>query len=443
MAKLKLKEKMSYGLGDAANNLTFSMVSTYLLIFYTDVFGITAAAVGTLFLVARIFDAFTDPMMGALIDRYGKNGENGRFRPYLKWAGFPLVILAVLLFTTPDLSDSGKLAYAYVTYILFGMAYTAVNIPYGSLASVMTRDPVERSSLASFRGLGQQVGMFVVGVLIVPMIALFPSQQIGYPVVIAIIGVLALIFYYLAYRNTKERIQPNKSVKPEKMSWKMISRTLKNGPFMALSLMSFFILSAMLLNQAVALYFFTYNLENEMLFPVYNMINIASLFVIIPLIPTFTKRFGKKNVTLCGFLIGFIAFGGLFLLPTTPVIVIFLLWLGMQGIMIPNILVWAFISDVIDYGEWKTGVRQEGTTYSLYSFMRKLSQAIAGWGAAMGLALIGYVPNVAQSPETLFGFKIIMALLPAIACVICFIIFKYGYLLDDEKFKKISADLSA
>ncbi|MCL7748575.1 MFS transporter [Halalkalibacter sp. MEB205] len=139
----------------------------------------------------------------------------------------------------------------------------------------------------------------------------------------------------------------------------------------------------------------------------------------------------------------FHCFWWIVLLPTTPVIVIFLLWLGMQGIMVPNILVWAFISDVIDYGEWKTGVRQEGTTYSLYSFMRKLSQAIAGWGAAMGLALIGYVPNVAQSPETLFGFKVIMALLPAIACVICFIIFKYGYLLDDEKFRKISADLSA
>ncbi|MGJ9383566.1 glycoside-pentoside-hexuronide (GPH):cation symporter [Salipaludibacillus sp. CF4.18] len=441
--KLGLKEKMSYGMGDAANNLTFSMVTTYLLVFYTDVFGISAAAVGTLFLVARVWDAFTDPMMGTVVDRYGRNNPNGRFRPYMKWGGIPLVVIAVFLFSTPDLTYEGKLVYAYVTYILFGMAYTAINIPYGSLASVMTRDPVDRSSLASFRGLGSMIGVFVVGVLVIPMVALFPSQQIGFPFVMGIIGVFALVAYYLTFRNTKERIKPVASARPEKMNIKMLTRTLKNGPFLALSFMSFFVLLAMLINQSVGLYFFTYYLENEMLFPIYNMLNIPSTILLVIFIPKLTKKFGKKKLTLFGFLLGAAAFGALFMMPPTPVTVLLFLWIGMLGIMIPNILVWAFISDVIDYGEWKTGFRQEGTTYSLYSFMRKLSQAVAGWAAGMGLTLIGYVPNVAQTPETLTGLMVMMVLLPAIACLICFIIFKFGYLLDDKTFEKVSADLAA
>ncbi|MFC3039350.1 glycoside-pentoside-hexuronide (GPH):cation symporter [Virgibacillus xinjiangensis] len=441
--KVSLKEKFSYGLGDTANNLTFSMVTTYLLVFYTDVFGISAAAVGTLFLVARIWDAINDPLMGSVIDRFGSNNPKGRFRPYMKWAGIPVVVMAVLLFITPDLSESGKLVYAYVTYILFGMAYTAVNIPYGSLASVITRDPVERSSLASFRGLGSQIGMFSIGILVVPLVALFPSEKIGYPAVVAIFGVIALILYYLTYKNTKERIKPVQSAKPEKMSFQMVTRILRNGPFLSLSLMSFFILMAMLINQSVGLYFFTYNLDNPFLFSVYNMLNIVSVVLLVVFIPKLTKILGKKTLTLVGFLVGAAAMGLLFILPSTPFTVLPLLWLGMLGINIPNMLVWAFISDVIDYGEWQTGVRQEGTTYSLYSFMRKLSQAVAGFVGGIGLSLIGYVPNAEQTPGTLTGIEVLMVLVPAISCIICFIIFKYGYKLNDKMFEQINEDLAA
>ncbi|UJL46975.1 glycoside-pentoside-hexuronide (GPH):cation symporter [Virgibacillus sp. NKC19-16] len=440
---LGFKEKLSYGLGDTANNLTFSMITTYLLVFYTDVFGISAAAVATLFLVARIWDAINDPIMGSIVDRFGKNNKHGQFRPYMKWAGVPVVIMAVLVFITPDLSESGKLIYAYVTYILFGMAYTLINIPYGSLASVMTRDPVDRSSLASFRGLGSQIGVFSIGILVVPMVALFPSDQIGYPAVVGMFGVIALILYFLAYKNTKERIKPVKSANPEKMNLKMFTRILTNGPFLALSFMSFFILLAMLVNQSVGLYFFTYNLGNEFLFSVYNMLNIGSVVLLVIFIPKLTAKYGKKAITLAGLLIGAVAMGVLFILPTTPITALLFLWVGMLGISIPNMLVWAFISDVIDYGEWKTGVRQEGTTYSMYSFMRKLSQAIAGFAGATGLAIIGYVPNVVQTAETLIGIEVMMMLIPAIACIICFAIFKWGYKLNDKMFAQISADLEA
>ncbi|GAB3045676.1 glycoside-pentoside-hexuronide (GPH):cation symporter [Virgibacillus ainsalahensis] len=441
--KLGFKEKLSYGLGDTANNLTFSMVTTYLLVFYTDVFGISAAAVATLFLVARIWDAINDPLMGSIIDRFGKTNKKGRFRPYMKWAGIPVVVMAVLVFFTPDLSESGKLVYAYVTYILFGMAYTAVNIPYGSLASVITRNPVDRSALASFRGLGGQIGVFSVGILVVPLVALFPSEQIGYPAVVAIFGVIAVVLYYLTYRNTKERIKPVDSAKPEKMNIQMVTRIMKNGPFLSLSFMSFFILMAMLINQSVGLYFFTYNLDNPFLFSVYNMLNIVSVILLVVFIPKLTAKFGKKTLTLIGFVIGAGAMALLFILPATPATVLPLLWLGMLGINIPNMLVWAFISDVIDYGEWSSGIRQEGTTYSLYSFMRKLSQAVAGFVGGIGLSIIGYVPNAVQTPDTLIGIKVMMVLVPAISCIICFIIFKYGYKLNDKMFEQINADLAA
>ena len=323
------------------------------------------------------------------------------------------------------------------------MAYTFINIPYGSLASVMTRDSGQRSSLASFRGLGSMIGIFVVGVVVIPAVNLFPSQQIGYPAVMAIIGLIAITFYLLAYKNTKERIKPVQNKRPEKMSFSTFTRILKNGPFIALTLMSFFMLLAMLLNQSVGLYFFKYNLENEALFAVYNIVNIGLMLIMIMFIPRLTNKFGKKKVTLAGFALGFAAYGILFFLPTGPTTFIIFACLGMLGIMIPNTLVWAYISDVIDYGEWKTGVRQEGTTYSMYSFMRKLSQAVAGWGAGIGLTLIGYVPNSIQTPEAIFGIKAMMMLLPAISCVICFLIFKFGYFLDEERFEKISTDLSA
>ncbi|MRH43231.1 MFS transporter [Aquibacillus halophilus] len=441
-SRLNFKEKISYGLGDAANNLTFSMVTTYLLVFYTDVFGITAAAVGILFLVARIWDAINDPIMGTLVDRVNTGNPKGKFRPYLKWAGIPLVVIAVVMFITPDLSESGKLVYAYVTYILFGMAYTFINIPYGSLASVMTRDPVERSSLASFRGLGSMIGIFVVGSLVIPAVNLFPTQKIGFPAVMAIIGVLAIVFYYIAYRNTRERIRPTRHKNPEKISFNMVTRTLKNGPFLALSFMSFFTLLSMLLNQSVGLYFFKYNLDNEGMFAVYNLVNMSLMIILILFIPKLTAKIGKKALTLIGFTISVIFYAILFFIPLTTFTFILFACLGMLGIVIPNTLVWAFVSDVIDYGEWKTGVRQEGTTYSMYSFMRKLSQAVAGWGAGMGLTLIGYVPNVMQTPDTLIGIKAMMVLIPAISGIICFVIFKFGYKLDDNTFKQISEDLA-
>ncbi|WP_156291807.1 glycoside-pentoside-hexuronide (GPH):cation symporter [Oceanobacillus salinisoli] len=443
MEKLGMKEKLSYGLGDAANNLAFSMVTTYLMVFYTDVFGIAAVAVGTLFLVARIIDAFTDTFMGVIIDRFGGNNPNGRFRPYLKWAGIPLVVMSVLLFLSPDLSDGGKLVYAYVTYILFGMAYTAINIPYGSLASVMTRDSEDRAALSSFRGLGSMIGMFAVGVLVVPMVNLFPTPQIGYPAVVAVMGVIALVFYYITYRNTKERIKPIQSAKPEKINLEMITRILKNGPFLALCGMSFFVLAAMWINQSVGMYYFTYVLENEMLFPIFNMVNIIAMIVIIMFLPKLSAKFGKKNVALFGFLLGTVAFSLLFIVPIHEVTVILLLVAGMAGVTIPNMLMWAFVSDVIDYGEWTSGIRQEGTTYSMYSFMRKVSQAVAGFVGATGLTLIGYVPNVAQTADTVLGIEILMVLLPAIACLISFVIFKFGYHLSDAKVVEIATDLDA
>ncbi|RKQ32283.1 glycoside-pentoside-hexuronide (GPH):cation symporter [Oceanobacillus halophilus] len=441
--KLSMKEKLSYGLGDTANNLAFSMVSTYLLVFYTDVFGIAAAVVATLFLVARILDAFTDTMMGVIIDRFGGNNPNGRFRPYLKWAGIPLVVMSVLLFLSPDLSDGGKIVYAYVTYILFGMAYTVINIPYGSMASVMTRDSGDRAALSSFRGLGSMVGIFFVGVGVVPLVNLFSSPQIGYPAVVAMMGVIALIFYYITYRNTKERIKPVASAKPEKINMQMITRIIKNGPFLALCGMTFFVLSAMLINQSVGMYYFKYVLDNEMLFPVFNALNIGATVVIVMLLPKLSKKFGKKNVSLFGFALATVAFALLFVVPISEMTVLPLLVLGMMGITIPNMLMWAFISDVIDYGEWKSGIRQEGTTYSLYSFLRKVSQAIAGFVGAMGLTIIGYVPNAVQTADTILGLEVLMVLLPAIACVVSFIIFKFGYTLSDEKLEEIAADLDA
>ena len=206
--KLSIKEKVGYGLGDFAANTVFQTVMIFLLFFYTDIFGIPAAAVGTLFLLARIWDAVNDPLMGAVADR--TKSKYGRFRPWIKWTAIPFGVLAVLMFTTPDLSVNGKIIYAYVTYILMMMIYTANNIPYGALSGVMTSDSVERTSLNSYRFvLGQSAALMVQGATL-PLIAFFGmgDKALGYQLTMALFALIAIGMFYVTFYTTKERIIP-------------------------------------------------------------------------------------------------------------------------------------------------------------------------------------------------------------------------------------------
>ena len=206
--KLSIKEKVGYGLGDFAANIVFQTVMIFLMYYYTDIFGIPAAAVGTLFLVSRIWDAINDPMMGAVADR--TKSKYGKFRPWVKWTAIPFGIMAVLMFTTPDFSVQGKIIYAYITYIGMMMIYTANNIPYGALSGVMTADSVERTSLNSYRFVLGQSAALMVQALTLPLIAFFGAgnKAAGYQMTMGLFAIIAIGMFYVTFYSTKERIEP-------------------------------------------------------------------------------------------------------------------------------------------------------------------------------------------------------------------------------------------
>ncbi|MGG3467207.1 glycoside-pentoside-hexuronide (GPH):cation symporter [Neobacillus pocheonensis] len=439
--KLTLKEKVSYGLGDVGNGFMFDMGQLYLLKFYTDVLGISAYWGGLVFLISKIFDAFADSSVGAFVDRR-KIGKRGKFRPFILFGSIPLAVMTVISFIAPDFSSTGKIVFAFVTYMLFGLAYSFVNIPYGSLAASMTQDSVDRASLGSFRAIGSQFAMLVSGMTVIPIVAHFPNQKIGFAVGIGVMAVIGTIFHYICYRNTSENIVREPKADNEKIPMsRLFKLLLSNRPLIALCFVCLFMVAGSNLRTAVQLYYLQYNLNNPGLITMLSFTSVGIAVIGSFFIPTLVKRFGKKKTFIIGLLIGVVADAANFVLPASVPTFLALLSIGSLGLSFALGLPWVMVADTIDYHEWKTGERTEGVVYSSYSFFRKLAQALAGFIPGVALGLIGYVPNVQQTANTLLGIKGLMFLAPAlfnlIACAILIVV----YNLTDEKYKKIVEEL--
>lgn len=440
--KLSLKEKISYGMGDLGNGFMFDLGQIYLLKFFTDVAGIPATAAGGIFLASKLFAAIVDPIVGSSID-YRKVGARGKFRPYLVLGSILLAILTVFTFLSPNLSSTGKLIYAYVSYMLWGVGYSFVNIPYGSLGSVMTQDARDRTSLASWRQTGSLAALFITSVVVMPMILWFPNTKIGYPVVMAIMSLLGILSFLFTYRNCKERYVAQHKPK-EKLSFRTVIKTfVSNKPLLTLVLMTIFTISAYNLKSAMLVYYAQYNLGNIKLMAYMNFIIIGSSFLGVILLPKLVKLFGKKHTAMIGLGISVAADAINFFMPNNIYLFTILASIAFIGISIPNGITWAFVSDIIDYGEWSEGERKEGTTYSLFNFSRKLAQSLSGFLSGIGLGLIGYVPNVAQKASTLMGIKGLLLLYPTVALTIAILILGSMYKLTDKKHAEIIQDLKA
>jgi glycoside/pentoside/hexuronide:cation symporter, GPH family len=441
--KISLKEKVSYGFGDFGNGFLFDLGQLYLLKFLTDVAGIPAAAAGIIFLVSKLFNAVMDPLVGSSID-YRKNvGKRGKFRPYLLFGSVILAIITVFLFITPDVSTTGKLIYAYAIYMIWGVAYSFTNIPYGSLGAAITQNTSDRTSLATFRQIGSLGALLVTSVIVMPIIVQFENPKVGYPVAMAIMSIIGILGFYICYRNTKERVIVKEAPK-EKLSVKSIIKTFTtNKPLLTLVLMTIFTISAYNIKSALLIYFAQYNLGNVTLVANMSFIIIGSSFLGVILMPKLVARFGKKHTAMLGFAICIVADLVNFFIPTNIYSFTILSAIAFIGISIPNGITWAFVSDIIDYGHWVSGERKEATTYSLFNFSRKLAQSLAGFLSGIGLTLIGYVPNVAQSAGTLLGIKGLLTLYPAVALTISLLIIGLMYKLTDEKHAEVMKDLDA
>jgi sugar (glycoside-pentoside-hexuronide) transporter len=438
--RLTWTEKLGYGLGDFGSNMVWGMSITFLLYFYTDVFGISAAAAGTLLLVARIFDAMLDPIMGLITERVTTRW--GKFRPYLLFGTPVLGILLVLTFTTPHLGYDGRLFYAYVTYISLGVVYTVVNLPYGALATTMTQEPDDRNALSVYRSFGARTGDgLLVGLATTPLvIALGRGDDAqGFQLTALIYALVGSAALWFTFSTCRERYVAPGALK---LSVRRFADVLRhNGPFFLLFVSFLFFVSAVFTRNSATVYYMTYNVQRpELLGPLLATGTITSL-IGIPFSQHLARRVGKRNTFIFGLSGWALCSVAMYLTPYAAVRILFAWYaLGYVAFGLSFGLFWSLIADTVEYGEWKTGTRAEGGIYSIASFLLKLCSAVAGIVPAMVLSLSGYVPKAIQSQAALDGIRWIMTVLPAVFSLMAIIPLML-YRLNEALFVRIVADL--
>lgn len=442
-APLKWTSIVGYGLGDAANNFAFSMGLLFLLNYYTDVAGISAAAAGTMLVAVRFYDAAMDLVAGRVIDRARVSTRWGRFRPYLLWGSLPLLLINVAVFSVPAAWSAGeKLAYAYVTYALLGTAYSFVNIPYGSLASVMTQRPRERSLLSAARTLMAMGSVVVLALLLGPLLrsASGDALQARLSTITLILAGVGMLFYFVCFKTTREVI----AREVEHPKWKDSLSTLRaNRPLQMLCLVALCVLIGASSMGASAIYFARYVLgDTKHFLTIILTTTIFGTLVSVPLVAMLVGRFGKQRTFQLGAAVAAIAHLLLCFVPASSLAgVLGTLAVGSAGSMLAMIVMWALESDTVEYGEWRSGMRIEGMNYSVFSLTRKCGQALGGSTPAFLLAGSAYVPNLAvQTPDVLRLIQHGVALVPAAAFGAAFLIMMF-YPLSDRRFLELIEEI--
>lgn len=441
-----MQDKVGYMLGDVGSCLLFNFIGSYLLVFYTDVFGISAAAVGTLMALSRVWDAINDPMMGVIVDKR-KRTKDGKFRPYLKYMGIPLGIFTILTFLViPNMPQGMKLPYAYITYIGFGMAYTAINIPYGSLASVMTNDPVQRTELSTWRNISSIFAMIPLMVL-TPKLVFDASGAVspkGFLIAAALYVIIANIGYRLCYKMTTERIINEVKEDAPKASLGETLKTLgKNKALIGLILSSLGTLTAMFLPNALNAYLFKDYFQAPGLLSLAGLLPMVGTFLAIPVTGKLVAKFGKKNIAIYSGIVSIAAYVVLVFFPTkNPMLYIALITVSGFGTALYGMIVWALVGDVIDYQEYLSGKREEGIVYATYSLSRKLVQAIVGSIGGFALAAIGYQSGAAtQAPEVAESIRTIITVVPLIGFIFGTVCLKFVYNLSNKTLNEVNEEL--
>jgi len=454
-SRIPFREKVGYSFGDAAANFVFQTMLIFQLGFYTDVFGISAAAAGTLLLVGRFWDAVFDPFMGVVADR--TETRWGKFRPWVLWSAVPFAVIFVLAFTTPDFSSTGKLVYAYITYILLMTIYSVNNLPYSALNGVMTGDVNERTSLSQYRFFFAMTASFIVQGFTLPMVAKLGGgdKAQGWQLTIGVFALLAIVFFVITFLSTRERVHPDPKQKSSPRQ--DFADLLKNRPWISMFVLTLFLFITLALWGSAMFYYFTYYVDKEALFAflqsvglvaspageggmwhslldTFGLIALAdrsnvssvgfSLFNMCGQLVTIigvlcskalAVRFGKKTVFLVGLFFTTV-FTVLFIMPTAgDVGTIFMLNILKSLAYGPTIpLLWAMMGDVADFAEWKTRRRATGVVFAGIVFALKaglgLGGAICGWF----LAMYGYAPNVAQTEHALLGIRMTGSIYPAL-----------------------------
>lgn len=427
--RLRTSQYFGYAAGDVANNLAFSMSSMFLLIYYTDVVGMSAATVGTLLLLIRAFDAFADLFAGRVVDRTSTRW--GKFRPFLLFGSLPLLLLNVAIFTVPDLGDTGKVVYAYVSYAIFGLAYSLVNIPYGSLATAMTQDPVERSKLASFRVVGSNMAILLLAVVVSPQIQGAGDLQRSLTLTTLALVVLGTALYLLTFFTTREQVERDEA----SVGLRDTAQTVRqNKALISLCLSGLMFLTGWFSLQTVAVFYARDVLGNTDLYIVLTIVQTVGVFLAATFVPHLVRLIGKKRAYQLFGVVAIASGIGVALapasIPAIAIAVFGVLGVGLGGV---NTLMFALAADTVDYGEWKTGHRTEGASYSVFSFTRKIGQGVGAALAAYAIGLGGYVEGAATQPgSAVNAIKAAAGFVPAGFIVVAVIIMATYPLTEDS-----------
>lgn len=431
MQRLAVKEKFGYGLGDTASNIVFQVVINFMLYFYTDVFGITAAAAGTLMLAVRMFDAVTDPIMGGIADR--TRTRWGSYRPYLLWVSVPYGLLAVLAFTTPDLSDGGKLIYAYITYALLMTAYTAINIPYSALGGVITKNTQERASVQSWRFMLAMLGGALVAASTLPMVEFFGqgNEQKGFQMAMVVLSVVAIACFVACFALTHERENPAEKVERQSILADFIS-LMRNDQWIIIAVVTFVLLISVAMKGGVTPYYVSYYLNSESSITLFMTAGMLMGVAGAMAANWMTTRFCKVMVMQWASVGLILVYTALAIVPRDQYMLALVLSVGsnfVHMIIIPYLF--SAVADTVDYGLKRWGKGAMAMSYSGHLLALKIGIALGGALSGWILAYVGYQPNVEQTETALNGIVFLYAWASAITGVILFVCFKF-YRLNRE-----------
>ena len=467
---ISVREKVGYALGDVATNFFFQSMILYQNRFYTDTVGLSPATVGWMFLIVRLADAVFDPIIGALSDR--TKSRWGKFRPWILWTAIPFGVAFWAVYVTPHVGPQGKLIYAYITYILVMVLYSANNTPYSALMGVMTPDSSERTNIARYRFVAAVFGQFLIQALALPLVDKFGhgDSAKGWAVTMAIFGVAIVVFNFIVFATTKERVQPNPEQKPS------LKEDLKSvfgcKPWIAMFVLTLAYFTMLVLRGTSLNYLFTYYMDTSALtgflghfgltsvggsgggvldamgllvkpdnsnatsvaFSLFQVVGSLVQLMGIPFSKPLCDRFGKKAVFITSLSFTTLATVGVFFVGPTDVSLMFwlsVIWAAGWGPQVP--LLWVMIADAADYSEWKTSRRATGFMYAGILFALKAGLGLGGAMAGWIMGAYGYVANAAQSPQALLGIRLGATIYPAVllgACLLCLAAYPIGKALN-------------
>jgi GPH family glycoside/pentoside/hexuronide:cation symporter len=453
--KLLMREKISYGFGDLASVLYWQTFMLYFTYFYTDVFVIPAAAAATLFLMSRVWDGVNDPVMGLLADR--TKTRWGKFRPYLLWLCVPFAVAGVLTFTVPNFGHTGKIVWAYITFNLIMMLYTAINIPYTALLGVISADSNERTTVSSVKFICAFLAGTIVSFTLLPMTKKLGggNDPRGWQLTFVIYGIAAIIFFLITFKGTRERVQPPPTQKSSIK--KDIHELITNGPWLILLATTITFILFVAVRSSVTVHYFKYVIgSRELSFPffgkrIYDFNTITSLFngvgqiaslIGALLVILVAKKLGKKRTFIILFIIAITSTAAFYLMTAEQIGLIFVLqFIGSITGGPLSVLLWAMYADTADYAEWKRGRRATGLVFSASTMSQKMGWAIGAYIALMLMSQVGFQPNQAQSPESLKSLIMLFSLIPAGLGILSLLILSFVYPLNEERVATIGEEL--